>query len=121
MRFNVVCILIILLFSCKSKKKEEVVLDSHYLPKHEMISIIKEIHLADAALSVLQPRFNEDKKYSAIYYYNYIFDKHKITRAFFEENVVYYSNYPQVFEEVYDSVQIEISKLQVNQEVFDQH
>lgn len=121
MRLCIFCILTIILISCKSKKKEEIVLDSKYLSKHEMINIIKEIHLADAALSVLQPRYNDNQKYKAAYYYNYIFNKHNITKAFFEENVVYYSKYPQVFEEVYDSVQIELSKLEVNQAVFDEN
>lgn len=121
MRIYLSITFVLLLISCKSEKKEEIILDSRYLPKHEMINIIKEIHLADATLSVLQPRYNNDKKFTAAYYYNYIFKKHNITKDFFQKNVMYYSLYPQVFEEVYDSVQIEISKLEVNEEVFDEH
>ncbi|OFX58771.1 MAG: hypothetical protein A2046_02575 [Bacteroidetes bacterium GWA2_30_7] len=119
MRSYIFIVILFILISCKSEKKEEIILDSRYLPKHVMIDIIKEIHLADAALSILQPRYNNDKKFTAVYYYNYIFKKHNITKDYFEKNVLYYSLYPQVFEEVYDSVQIEISKLQVTQEIFD--
>lgn len=121
MRFYLIFAIFLFLLSCKSDKKEVIVLDSRYLTRHQMISIIKDIHLVDATLSILQPRTSNNDKYFAAYYYNDIFQKHKITKAFFEENVIYYSLHPQVFEEVYDSVQIEISKLQVTQEIFDDY
>lgn len=76
-----------------------------------MVSIITDMHIGDALLivpSIQQKpfRINSEK------FYNYILNKHNVTKTIFEENIKYYSKDTAQFKKIYEEA---IQKLTISQ------
>ena len=107
--FWFIFILFLISFSCNERgsrihKKETI-------PPEKLVPIITDIHLADAILGM--PTYI--KKFpgkDSLSNYQDIFDYHDYTMLEFETTLKYYSNKPVEFEEIYEEVLDNLSKLE---------
>jgi len=109
LRLNKLLFFIIILFftvSCKNKKT-----NNNILSQSEFISILVDVHLANATLNYMQADKNW-KNFNAKDYYPSILKKHKITSKELERTIQYYIKEPKMYESVYDSV---INRLSIMQ------
>ena len=84
---------------------------SGILTHDEMVKVLVDVHLAEAALFQQQGKGKDVKVYSK-YYYDAIFREHKITRKQFDESLKYYQDHLKEFESVYQDVLTALSKKQ---------
>ncbi|MES1225248.1 MAG: DUF4296 domain-containing protein, partial [Bacteroidota bacterium] len=91
------------LFLCVSCSQGEEKLPANILNKEEMVRVLIDIQLADAAVNLSnygQTKLpaDKDKLFEKIY------SDHKMNRKKFEESFLYYTNHPDKFEKIYDEV-----------------
>lgn len=99
----------ILMMSCSSKKNKDA--PENLLSKENMVSVMMDIQLADAAINLSnygQGNYPNDKQKL----FTEIYSKHKITQKQFEESFTYYVEHPEDFQKIYDDVISGLSKKQ---------
>lgn len=83
------------------------------IPEDLFISVLVDIHIADAGLNVV----NLKKKYSnfnADDYYEHVLKRHNVSREQFNETIKYYTYNLNKFDKIYDQVITELSKADAN-------
>ena len=80
------------------------------LQPEQMRSILKEIHLAQSAIAVAT--ISDSSKYTITEYEAFIFEKNKTTQIHFTKSMAFYSAHPEVLQPIYDSVLVDLNKLQ---------
>jgi len=85
-----------------------------FIPKEQFMEILIDLHLTDA---MLNDKKLDDNQLDSGSYYNFLLQKYDISKKTFEENLYYYSNQPQVFNAVYDSVLTRLSKKLEHQQI----
>ena len=100
MKHSYIIILTVLLSSCGMFEKEQ---DDNIIPKDKMVEIIVDAQFVESALKV-HKRKREDMVAYTDHYYNYIFEKHNITKEEFEESLEYYSENIAELDRIYADV-----------------
>jgi hypothetical protein len=73
------------------------------IAKEEMIQLLSDMHLADAAVQGLKiNRDSSDKLYKL--YYAQIFEKHKTNTTQFKKSLQYYTQHPEMMDQMYMKV-----------------
>jgi len=76
----------------------------------KMANVLTEMHKTDA---LLDERGLTNTSYSTkASYYNFIFKKYDISKAEFDSSLVWYTKNPQIFNNVYDKVVVQLTDLQ---------
>lgn len=95
---------------CTSCAEEEVIIPPAPIKETKAISLLIEIHLAEAAAK--SNKIKKDTaitlKYSIEEMYAFIFEKQNVTQDSYEALIDYYSKYPEVYEKVSKQVLEEI-------------
>lgn len=100
-----IVVLVMFFLGCKHEELKP----SNVLPKQEMIQLIVEIELSQAAFKIK----SQDKKFDLDKVSNSIFEKHKTTSQNFDESLKYYTSRPSQMEEIYNEVISILSQKQV--------
>ena len=79
------------------------------LTKEQMIPIMVDTQIAEAALSVKNIHGDSAKQYAADYY-NFIYIRHKVKKEVFEKSLDYYIQHPKELDAIYSEVITELSK-----------
>jgi hypothetical protein len=98
-----------LLFGCAEEKKET--MPANLLSKEKMVGVLMDVQLAEAAMT-MNP-YNADLRTlnnSSLPFD--VFAKNKITKQQYNESFDYYSQHPELLDEVYASVLENLSKMQ---------
>ncbi|MDF1676610.1 MAG: DUF4296 domain-containing protein [Vicingaceae bacterium] len=107
-------ILSILLFlSCSSSQNE---LPEGILTHEELVSVLTDIEIAQGYLKIkssIDDSLFRSKAFQDNHYIH-ILKKHNITEEQFNNNIAYYSMYPEEMEKIYNDVIIAISQEQAN-------
>ena len=111
-KYLAVIFLLTFLFSCSKKKTS---IPEGILPMRELQQVLAEIHLGQAASS--NAVMTDSSLYSNKEYVNYILKKHNINREDFLKTMKFYTENPDLLEEVYDSVITQLSRMQAESEV----
>ncbi len=88
--------LFLFLIACSNSPSNDDVLSPE-----ELAPIIEDIHLTDAMLQNERVDKGSEK---AMQYYQYIYEKHGITREQFDASMAYYSKYPSELREAYTDI-----------------
>jgi hypothetical protein len=88
------------------------------LSQDEMVDILLEIHVVDAAILVLDSRSKQIEKQE---YYNQVFAKYGLTKEQFDKSLEWYSSRPDVMFAIYEEVKIEAAELQRRVESYEFH
>jgi hypothetical protein len=94
-------------FAC-SKKKSDIPVE--VLSMKDMQMLLTDIHLAQSAATIQV--LSDSSIYNSKEYVNYVLKDHKVTREKFLASMKFYTENPELLEEVYDSVITELSRLQ---------
>lgn len=108
-------ILFILLIStgCWNKEKKA---PEGILSKEQMIPVLVDIQLAEAALVIKNFHGDSAKQYAADYY-NFIYIRHQVTKEEFEKSLNYYIEHPKQLDQIYSEVIAELSKKEAEEEM----
>lgn len=101
---------IIVAFSCANPAKTIDIPDG-IIPPDKMGLIFKDIHLTDALLTRKKLRVNRDI-IEINNYYLAIYEKYGYDRASIDSSLKFYSFYPEVLEDIYGQILIELSKME---------
>jgi hypothetical protein len=94
-------------FSCSKKAVD---IPDDILKKDKMVSVLVDIHFAQAAVGVNQ--FSDSIHYTLNDYTSAIFNIHHITRAQYDSSLAFYTANPELLDEIYTDVINELSKKQ---------
>ena len=108
--------IILVLFACKSKQSPsgtEVQKPDSLISRKQMVRILTDVHLTEAAVSFLKTKGDASASLTADYY-TAVFSRYKISRKNFESNFDYYKRDQEDFIKIYDEVinNLEILKKQ---------
>lgn len=100
----------LIFFSCE-KKQENTTFKYDIIDKDKIVNVLVDCYLVEGALISNQQDGTYAKEYS-IYYYNYVFKKHHITRDQLFESMKYYSYRIKELSKIYIDVQNKLASLQ---------
>jgi hypothetical protein len=93
---------------CKREKK---ITGKEYIPRDVLVNVITDIHLIDGITNDMKyyRKFNPG---DSIDMYSSIFEKYNVDRRMYERTINEYSKHPQLLDQVYDEVLMELKLLQ---------
>lgn len=101
-KYIIVCLSALIIFSCKGKK------DEVYIPEKIFVSILADMHLADAYYA---SHYEDRKTHSdSINFYNVILKNYGYTKAQFDTTLKFYSIHSDKFDILYEDVVTRLSK-----------
>ncbi len=103
-------LLLITLFACNEAVET---IPDNVLSKEDMISVMVDVQLIEAALSLNQ---SEEAKETAYYNYDSVLKKHNLSREKFVHSFKYYAEHPGLMEQIYEEMLSELSKRQAEVE-----
>lgn len=102
-------------FLCHSCKEEEKEIPQDILSPQQLIPVLADVHLAEAAATLKSPGGDLTNQYAKSHD-EFIFSIHGITRDKFERSLEYYAKDPKVFDGIYTEVINELSRKQAEAE-----
>src|SRR6187549_2442590 len=84
--------------------KKPVDIPQDIIAKDSMVVILTDVHLAEAVLQLKNLSRNDSTKLVAVGYYQWVFDKNKITPEQFNRSFDFYVRQPELMTTMYDSV-----------------
>ncbi|MBK8847793.1 MAG: DUF4296 domain-containing protein [Bacteroidetes bacterium] len=98
------------LCACGNNQVEkENVIPPDILKQEQMVALLKDLQMAEAAIS-LRNQDTTNARSLAPGVYKFVFEKHKITPAQFENNMSFYTSHPVLMHKVYQEVSDELGK-----------
>ncbi len=82
-----------------------------FLTEKQMQSVLYDAQLAEGAITS-QKNKGKNTREIQFDYYNLIFQRHGITKQIFEDNLLYYNQFPELMEKIYDEIFNELTKQQ---------
>jgi hypothetical protein len=100
-------ILCLILLSCGDSKTE---IPQDILSENNFISLLKDIHLAEAKFEIHKTKGMENAKNELAHNYSAIYETHAITADDFEKTLDYYAQHPEQLEKIYTHVLEQLTK-----------
>jgi len=94
--------------ACSAPK---VTIPDDVLSQDKMVSILADVHLAEAAIT-LKFTNKDTSKLQAQEFYDFIYKSHKTTKEQFNKSYDFYTSHPELLNKIYDDVLTELSKKQ---------
>jgi hypothetical protein len=94
-------------FSCS---KPRTIIPPEVLTEKEMIPLLVDVHIAQAATSMFDS--NDSVKYKMDELLSYILSIHHVERARYDSSISFYTRHPEIMQRMYDEVINELSKKQ---------
>ena len=97
-------------FIISSCMEKEISIPENILKQKEMSSILTDIHIAQSAIN--NKIVTDSMNYTINDYLNYILKQHKTEKEDFLASLKFYSEHPDILQEVYDSVLTSLSRME---------
>ena len=104
LKFLIICCF---LLACSSSKER---IPEGILPEKEMVSILKEVHLAEVNFELLKTNGKEGAQNTLLSKYQEIYSKYNIDNNEFQQTLEYYANHPEKLEGIYSKVLEDITE-----------
>ncbi len=101
-------------FIISSCMEKEINIPENVLKQNEMSSILTDIHIAQSAVN--NKIVTDSMNYTFNDYLNYILKQRKIKKEDFLSSLKFYSEHPDILQEVYDSVLTSLSRMEASTE-----
>ncbi len=101
-------------FIISSCMEKEINIPENVLKQNEMSSILTDIHIAQSAVN--NKIVTDSMNYTFNDYLNYILKQRKIKKEEFLSSLKFYSEHPDILQEVYDSVLTSLSRMEASTE-----
>jgi hypothetical protein len=102
----------ILLLWISACNDEVVKRPSELMSRDEMIAVLVDIHLSDAAFQIRRYSSEDMKEISESDLYYSVLKKHQIADSVFETSLIYYAAKPKEFEKIYTRVINRLSEME---------
>lgn len=102
--------LLLVIFTVLSCSKPETKIPQGVLSKMELVPILVDIHIAQAATGLYNA--GDSSHHTMNDYIPYILKIHKVERAVYDSTIAFYTLHPEILQEMYDEVISELSKKQ---------
>ena len=109
-------IVFVFFFVSCTQNKNEVKIPEGIIPQAEMVKIIIDYHIAEAALLDCQNKKQDINNYT-ILYYNSILKKYKISRIKFNTSLKFYSDHIELLQKIYEEAGNELSTMQSKERI----
>ena len=106
-RSTALLLLPLVLLTCSGCLKKKEIKGDEYLEKEMLIDILVDIHLAEGISN--DRKFHRRFEADSVDMLSPIFEKYGITRAMFDTTMYAYSRYPDLMDEVYNEVLIDLN------------
>ena len=106
------CIVSILLFSCKPKLEEEQPVPANVLSEEQLVKVLTDAYLAEGA-SGISIKNVTGEKYDSAYVFNPLKDNN-IEKVQFDSSMAYYTRHPKKLKIIYDKILERLSLVQAN-------
>ena len=100
-------ILCLIFLSCGTPKTE---IPQDILSENSFISLLKDIHLAEAKFELHKTKGMENAKNELAHNYRAIYETHEITTNDFDKTLDYYAQHPEQLEKIYTRVIEQLTK-----------
>src|SRR5205085_11176204 len=87
------------LFACTKPKVE---IPAGVLKKEQMVPILADVHIAQAASAMYQA--SDSMRYTSADLMKYVFKIHHTTQSQYDSSIAFYTKHPEIMKEIYDSV-----------------
>lgn len=105
-RIPVLLLLILIMLTPACEKKKSIT-GKAFLEREVLVDVLVDIHLADAVTN--DRKFNRKYDADSIDILSPILEKHQVTREMFDTTLIVYSQYPELFDQVYNDVLIKLN------------
>ena len=95
------------LLACSSSKER---IPEGILPEKELVSILKEVHLAEANFELVKTNGKEVAQNTLLNNYQEIYSIYNIDKNEFQQTLEYYANHPEKLEGIYSKVLEDITE-----------
>lgn len=102
-----------LLFACS---RPEVIVPESVIPRDTMISILSDMHLAEAAIQLRNMGSGDTARAESYARYRYVFKKHNISIGQFRQSFAFYRSQPEYFNKMYKEVITRLSEIQAKEQ-----
>jgi len=99
------------LFACAEK---EITIPADVLKQKEMTAILSDVHIAQSAIG--NAMSTDSSGYTLADYLDFILENHHASKKQFVSSLEFYSNHPEMLQEIYDSVLTGLSKIEAGLE-----
>lgn len=107
MRKIVLGFFLCMIAACGNKETE---MPSDVIPQDKMMHVLMDIHLAEAGLRTENTFRADSLTQMTVNYYQFIFDKHQVTKEEFRRSFRFYTDNPEMMEKIYQKMIEEMSK-----------
>ena len=97
-------ILVMLTPACQKKKS---ITGKEFIRREVLVDVLVDLHLADGVTN--DRKFNRKYDADSIDILSPILDKHQVSREMFDTTLIAYSQYPELFDQVYNDVLIKLN------------
>jgi hypothetical protein len=100
-------LLLILVMLTPACEKNKSITGKAFLEREVLVDVLVDIHLADGVTN--DRKFNRKYDADSIDILSPILEKHQVTREMFDTTLIVYSQYPELFDQVYNDVLIKLN------------
>ena len=107
---------LLLLLACTSDQKPseiQLIPADSIIPEELMVLILADVHFIEAAM-VIERNRGKNANSQADFYYAGLFEKYKISRKRYQQNLEYYRDDPDTFHKLYEKVIKELTEREEN-------
>jgi hypothetical protein len=90
--------------ACQKKKS---ITGKAFLEREILVDVLVDLHLADGVTN--DRKFNRKYDADSIDILSPILEKHQVSREMFDTTIIVYSQYPELFDQVYNDVLIKLN------------
>lgn len=105
-------IFLFIVFALESCDKTPFEKPNPLIKEKQMIDMLVDVHLADAAFTIMRNDSLVIKSSSTDFYYS-VLEKYQVPDSIFEKSFVYYASNPKKFEKMYREVMNKLSKMEL--------
>ncbi len=105
-RIPVILLLILITLTPACEKKKSIT-GKAFLKREVLVNVLVDLHLADAVTN--DRKFNRKYDADSIDILSPILEKHQVSREMFDTTLTVYSQYPELFDQVYNDVLIKLN------------
>lgn len=113
MRKGLLLILTLLTFACS---KPEVVVPQEVIPRDSMISLLCDLHLAEASIQLRNAGAGDSARAETYARYRYVFSVHQVDRERVKNSMIFYRSHPEFFHKMYKEVIAKLSERQAKEQ-----
>ena len=106
---NIYFLFCLILFSCSEQQN----IDENIISKEQFTNILEKIHLVESEFQLNKINNTERYENKLSSDYHQIFSEHKVSKTDFENTLQYYSERPELLENIYEEILLNLKEKRI--------